>query len=96
MLIVSNSVRQDDGGAFARNLLRLIGRTSEVGARTLTSAIAAGKDSHGRYVSECQIKPASVWVRSQEGQEMQKKIWKELVQKMDGISTGVSERLVQA
>jgi hypothetical protein len=95
VLIMSNWSRQDDGGAFARNLLKLIGRTSEVGARTLTSAITAGKDSHGRYLSECQVKPASVWVRSQEGQEVQGKRWKELLEVLSRVSPGLGEGLVQ-
>ncbi|KAK4501934.1 hypothetical protein PRZ48_007744 [Zasmidium cellare] len=86
--------RQDDGGAFARNLLRLIGRTPEAGARTLTSAIAADVSTHGHYLSECQVKPASVWVRSQEGQAVQSKVWKELIDQLNTIEPGVSEALV--
>lgn len=70
--------RQDDGGAIGRNMLRLIGRTSEVGARTLVSAITAGPETHGEYLSECQVKNASVWVRSGEGKRVQKEIWSEL------------------
>lgn len=86
--------RQDDGGAFARNLLRLIGRTPEVGARTLTSALAADESTHGHYLSECQVKPASVWVRSQEGQETQLRVWRELIDRLNGIQPGVSETLL--
>jgi retinol dehydrogenase-12 len=70
--------RQDDGGAIGRNMLRLIGRTGEVGARTLVSAITAGPETHGKYLSESQVKNASVWVRSIEGKMVQKKIWSEL------------------
>lgn len=70
--------RQDDGGAIGRNMLRLIGRTGEVGAHTLVSAIIAGPETHGQYLSESQVKNASVWVRSNEGQRVQKEIWTEL------------------
>lgn len=70
--------RQDDGGAIGRNMLRLIGRTGEVGARTLVSAITAGPETHGEYLSESQVKNASVWVRSSEGKRVQKEIWSEL------------------
>ncbi|KAI5367672.1 hypothetical protein Slin15195_G028030 [Septoria linicola] len=59
--------RTDDGGFWGRNMLKLMGRKSEEGARTLTSAIAAGKQTHGQYLSECQVKPASAFVRSIEG-----------------------------
>lgn len=70
--------RQDDGGVIGRNMLRLIGRTGEVGARTLISAISAGPETHGKYLSESQVKNASVWVRSDEGKSVQKEIWSEL------------------
>ena len=70
--------RQDDGGAVGRNMLRLIGRTGEVGARTLVSAISAGPETHGQYLSESQVKNASLWVRSDEGKRVQKEIWNEL------------------
>lgn len=85
--------RQDDGGAFARNLLKLIGRTPEVGARTLTSAVAAEESTHGRYLSECQVKPASVWVRSEQGQKVQTKVWNELLDHLSRIQPGVAEAL---
>lgn len=78
--------RQDDGGFWGRNMLRLIGRSPEVGARTLTSAIVAGSDTHGQYVSECRVKPASVFVRSRQGERLQREIWAELVDIIRGIS----------
>jgi NAD(P)-dependent dehydrogenase (short-subunit alcohol dehydrogenase family) len=77
--------RQDDGGAIGRNMLRLIGRTGEVGARTLVSAISAGSETHGKYLSESQVKNASVWVRSDEGKSVQKEIWSELEETLDRI-----------
>lgn len=37
-------------------LLRLlIGRTAEEGSRTLLHAAFAGRESHGKYLSDCQI-----------------------------------------
>lgn len=86
--------RQDDGGAVGRTMLRLIGRTGEVGARTLTSAIAAGPKTHGKYVSECQVKNTSVWVRSEEGKETQRKVWAELIDTLNHISPGVGDVLI--
>ena len=50
-------------------MLRFIGRPAEVGARTLPSAIAAGPESHGQYLSECRVKRASVFVKSRKGNE---------------------------
>jgi hypothetical protein len=37
-------------------LRRLVGRTAEQGSRTLLHAVVAGKESHGKYLSECEIK----------------------------------------
>lgn len=34
----------------------LIGRTAEMGSRTLLYGIAAGAESHGKYLSDCEIK----------------------------------------
>lgn len=88
--------RQDDGGFMARTMLRLIGRTAEVGGRTLTSAIAAGPETHGQYVSECRVKPASVFVQSEDGRRVQREIWEELVNIIRGIApealSGIDEK----
>ncbi|EGP83524.1 uncharacterized protein MYCGRDRAFT_49497 [Zymoseptoria tritici IPO323] len=83
--------RTDDGGVVGRNLLKRIGRTSEEGARTLTSAIAAGSETHGHYLSECQVKPASIFVRSEQGQQVQVKVWKELLDILEKVSPGVTK-----
>ena len=34
----------------------IIGRTPEMGSRTLLHAVTAGKESHGKYCSDCEIK----------------------------------------
>ncbi|QIW97078.1 hypothetical protein AMS68_002596 [Peltaster fructicola] len=83
--------RQDDGGFMGRNMLKLIGRTPEEGARCLTSAITAGKDTHGQYLSECRVKPASVFVRSSEGQQLQRTLFKELLQVIERIAPGATK-----
>jgi retinol dehydrogenase-12 len=87
--------RQDDGGFWGRNLLKAIGRTGEVGARTLTSAIAAGDNTHGQYLSECQVKPASAFVRSYQGRQVETKVWKELLELLDSVSPGVTDALAK-
>jgi hypothetical protein len=32
------------------------GRTAEMGSRTLLHGAVAGKEAHGKYLSECEIK----------------------------------------
>ena len=90
----TNLFRQDDGGPVARFLLNLIGRTSEVGARALISAVAAGGETHGRYLSECQVKPPSSWVRSLESREIQVELWQELMGILDRVEPGIADVLI--
>ncbi|KAF7554835.1 hypothetical protein G7046_g6701 [Stylonectria norvegica] len=49
----------------------LLGRTTEVGGRTLVHSAAAGTESHGQYMSECKVKEPSAFVRSDEGAKTQ-------------------------
>ena len=48
-------------------------------------------ESHGQYLSDCAITPPSVYVRSEEGAKDQERVYKELVEKLEGIKTGITE-----
>ena len=85
--------RNEAGGAGQRMALKLVGRSSEEGSRTLVDGAVAGKESHGQYLSECQIKPASAFVTGEEGAQVQKMVWAELVEKLESISPGVSKNI---
>jgi hypothetical protein len=37
-------------------MIAFMGRTAEMGSRTLLHAAFAGKESHGKYVSACEIR----------------------------------------
>lgn len=80
--------RHQDLGFAVRFQLRLIGRTGEEGSRTLVHASSAGKVTHGKYLSECQVKPVSQFVTSEAGQQVQDRFASEL--------RGVLERIQQA
>lgn len=82
--------RDNDVGAGVRLALRLIGRTGEQGARTLVNAAAAGKETHGRYLSECRVKNESRFVRSEEGRRVQERLGRELVDRLEKIQAGVT------
>jgi retinol dehydrogenase 12 len=99
MVIVSNIApgwcrtdlfRNEDGGAGQKLALKVIGRSSEEGSRTLVHGAVAGKEAHGQYLSECKVKPASAFVRSKEGGKLQGRIWEELMAKLEVISPGIS------
>jgi len=73
--------------------LKMIGRSSDEGSRTLVHGAVAGKELHGQYVSEFQVKAASAFVRSKEGEKLQKRVWEELMVKLEKISPGISTNL---
>lgn len=68
----------------------LIGRTTEVGSRTLFSGGTAGEESHGKYMSDCKVGEPSAFVRSVEGREAQERVWKELSVILEDIEPGIT------
>ena len=71
-----------------------IGRTVEVGSRTLVAAAAAGgSDTHGKYMSECVVKEPSAFVRSEEGIRTQERVYTELMEILEKIRTGISRNV---
>ena len=72
--------------------LSLIGRTAEVGSRPLVhAATMTGAESHGKYLSECQVKSTSGFQQSSEGRRVQRELWVELAEKLEKISPGVMD-----
>jgi hypothetical protein len=63
-----------------------MGYTVEKGSRAHIHVIAAGKGSHGKYVSECQFEQESQFVRSEKGRCIQEKVWKDLMSRIGRIS----------
>lgn len=56
----------------------LVGRSSEDGARCIVDgATLRGPDSHGKYLSEMQVKPESDIVKGPEGADLQGRLWDE-------------------
>jgi retinol dehydrogenase-12 len=57
-----------------------VGRSAEDGARCLVdAAIVKKEETHGKYLSETKLKPESQLVQSEEGQELQAKVWDEIM-----------------
>lgn len=71
----------------------LLARSTEVGSRTIVAAAEAGTGSHGKYMSESVVTEEGGFVRSEEGARAQKKVWGELVAKLEGIVPGVTGNL---
>lgn len=69
----------------------LLARSTECGSRTLVHAAAQGKESHGCYLSDCEIATPSPIVASEKGKVTQDRVWAELVKKLEAIKPGVME-----
>lgn len=84
-------VRDVDDTIFFRLFKFILQRTTEVGARTLVHAAAAGKTSHGEYLADCGIHPSPVDRADLRGDRdvLQRKIWSELSMRLEKISPGI-------
>lgn len=71
----------------------LLARTTEVGSRTLVAAAAAEDDTHGQYMVDCKSIEPSKFVRSEDGQKAQKKVYAELLEILEGIEPGVTKNI---
>ncbi|KIW63071.1 hypothetical protein PV04_09949 [Phialophora macrospora] len=72
-------------------MLKMIGRESEHGARTLVHGAVAGKESHGQYLSECRVKKYSPFVKSAEGDRTAKRLWQELSAIYEQVKPGCTQ-----
>jgi NAD(P)-dependent dehydrogenase (short-subunit alcohol dehydrogenase family) len=84
----------DASSAVASALLgvfkKLFARSTEVGSRTLVYGASVGPESHGQYVPDCNIKPTKGLATGDAGAELQKRVWEELREKLEGIRNGVT------
>ncbi|KAJ4421243.1 hypothetical protein N0V82_003875 [Gnomoniopsis sp. IMI 355080] len=84
-----------DAGLFSVFTLTkaVMARTTEVGSRTLVAAGAVGKDSHGKYMTDGLVddEALSSFVKSAEGEEVGRRVWKELSEILEGIQPGVTK-----
>ena len=81
--------RHDQPGIAKRMAFWIMGRTGEMGARTLVHAALASKKTHGEYLSDCQVKDVSRFIRSKAGQETQDKLGVELCELFETLAPGL-------
>ncbi|KAK0652272.1 hypothetical protein B0T16DRAFT_435099 [Cercophora newfieldiana] len=68
-------------------------RSAQVGARTLLHAVDGGSESYGEYLESGEVSVLSPYVVSNEGVEMQQKLWGELMEILEGIEPGVTKNI---
>ncbi|KAG9570318.1 NAD(P)-binding protein, partial [Aureobasidium melanogenum] len=70
-------------GFLVRVFTRVIGRTTSVGARSLTAAATIfGQEVHGQYVEDCEIHPMAPLIYEPEGKRIAEQLWEELLDEL--------------
>lgn len=86
-----------EGSFVIRRGIRLmeamLERTTEEGARNFVHCACAGTDYHGQYVSDGVPKEPATLVLSEEGGKLQKQVWAELKDILEGIEPGVTKNI---
>jgi retinol dehydrogenase-12 len=73
-----------------------LGRTVEVGSRTYVNAVGpVGEASMGEYVLDDEICDPSPFVLSEEGSQLAKKVWEELVEILEEACPGITQGITQ-
>jgi len=70
-------------------LSRLIGRKTEVGARTEVIAACAGPESHGKFMSDGMNQEVEEWILSDMGKRVQKKVFDQTMKVLETRKPGV-------
>ncbi|KAK8058352.1 short chain dehydrogenase atnD [Apiospora phragmitis] len=73
--------------------MRLFARTAEMGSRNLVAAATALEDTHGKYLSDCKVWEPSRFVRSQDGANVQRRVFAELLEELEKIEPGVTANI---
>ncbi|KAL8994023.1 MAG: hypothetical protein Q9169_005902 [Polycauliona sp. 2 TL-2023] len=73
-------------GAVFAAVKRIIGRSTEVGARTLVhGAVVAGKETHGCYLSDEKVAPWMDFVVTTKGEQTAREMWKEMSEELGSV-----------
>ncbi|RDW90424.1 uncharacterized protein DSM5745_02199 [Aspergillus mulundensis] len=75
----------------------LYGRTAEDGSRTLLAGAVLGKDSHGTFTSNCEIREdkVPVWAKDEEAKKWQEHLWALIVEELEAVEPGCVQKALQ-
>jgi NAD(P)-dependent dehydrogenase (short-subunit alcohol dehydrogenase family) len=91
--LCESDLAREGGNLQLKILKKALARTAEQGSRTLVHGASAGADTHSHYLNNCQVCPTASLVHSPEGAVAQKRLWKELMVKLEVIQPGVTGKL---
>ncbi|KAK6084867.1 hypothetical protein SCUP234_03050 [Seiridium cupressi] len=72
---------------------KVLARSTEMGSRALYHGLISGAESHGQYLTNCQVQSPAGHVTSDEGQRVQKAFFEELLEKLEKIHPGISRNV---
>ncbi|KAJ4416626.1 hypothetical protein N0V82_006635 [Gnomoniopsis sp. IMI 355080] len=78
---------------FIKITSTLLGRSAEMGSRELVHAAAAGPETHGKWLDSHEIREPSAFVRSEEGQMLQTRVYEELMGILDHVEPGIIKNI---
>ncbi|KAL5001253.1 hypothetical protein BDV10DRAFT_13550 [Aspergillus recurvatus] len=75
----------------------LYGRSAEDGSRTLLAGAVLGKESHGTYTSNCEIREDKVpeWAKDKEAKKWQEHLWGLIVKELETAEPGCVQEALQ-
>ncbi|EXJ81926.1 hypothetical protein A1O1_07993 [Capronia coronata CBS 617.96] len=71
----------------------IVGRSTEVGARTLVYGACAGPESHGEFMSDGQNQEVEKWIYSDLGREVQKKVFEQTLKVLEARKPGLAKEI---
>ena len=71
----------------------LFARTTEYGSRTLVHAASQGSKTHGACLGNCAIAARGGIAAAADVKEVQERVWKEIIGKLESIKPGISKGL---
>ena len=71
----------------------LIGRTTEVGSRTLVLGATAGPASHGEYMADGYNQDAESWIYTDVGRRAQKKVFEQTMKVLEIRKPGIGDMM---
>lgn len=78
---------------FIKFTSTVIGRSAEAGSRVLVYAAAAGPETHGKWLDSCEIREPSAYVRSEDGEKTQARVYEELMAILESIEPGITDNI---
>ena len=68
-------------------------REPEIGVRSYIAGIAGGRELHGKYISDGIESEVGIGAKGPKADEIGKRLWRELVERMEVIEPGIMSRL---